>query len=103
VEEFSQLTRGLDYVDTLIQREDDLFKRFKNVPFFLSVHQTEQDHFDYFIVIRTMGKVGLPDFEKVLKGLDKPVNMSSERNYVRTKITSYTFGDDQEDIYISLR
>ncbi len=101
VEEFSPLTKGLDYVDTLIQREDDLFKRFKNVPFFLSVHQTGEDHFDYFVVIRTMGRVGLPDFEKVLKGLNKPYTKNSERNYVRTKISNYTFGDGQEDTYIS--
>jgi len=101
VAELSPLSKGLNYIDTLINDNDGLIKKVKDVPFFFSVHQTGEDKFDYFIVVRSVGRVGIHDFENVLSGLNLNYSKGSERNYVRTKISNFISAGGDRQLFVS--
>ncbi len=101
VDELEPVFSRLLHFDTLMQQGTSLVGRFKSVPFFLSIHQTGDNQFDYFVVIRSGGKVGVTEMAGLIEDFSGKKGNSSHRTYIRTKITRLSFGEGSEDILIS--
>lgn len=101
IEELAPIIEGLNKIDTLLQQGSSIGAKLKNVPVFVSVHQTGDDQYDYFIVLRSAGKLGMSEVENLLEKLVGKKGKQNSRNYVRTKITRINFGEGERDILIS--
>jgi len=101
VKEMEPFLNGLQHFDTLMQQKPALSGKLKNVPFFVSIHQTGDDQYDYFVVVRSGGKVGLGEMENILEDLAGKKAQKSSRTYIRTKITNLKFGGEIKDLVIS--
>jgi len=101
VDELKAVISGLEQLDSIFLDRSAMAGKFKNLPVYLSIHQTGDDQHDYFIVLRSGGKVGLADLEHIINDLAGSKGKSSQRTYSRTKISSLSFGEDSSRIAYS--
>jgi hypothetical protein len=93
IDDLKSTISGLNKLDSILTQGEGNQAKFSMIPGILSIHQTGDDQFKPLLVLQTGGKLSHKDLFEVFQQLSNSDIKHSEKNYSRSKVHSYDFGE----------